>query len=65
MVYDDRTEEICETFSIPSFDVRKDAPFSQDLLRAPGLFDRFNAAVPGNYRVMTRFLEECGVPHRM
>lgn len=47
MVYDDRTEEICETFSIPSFDVRKDAPFSQDLLRAPGLFDRFNAAVPG------------------
>jgi hypothetical protein len=65
MVYDDRTEEICETFSIPSFDVRKDAPFSQDLLRAPGLFDRFNAAVPGNYRVMTEFLEECGVPHRM
>jgi hypothetical protein len=65
MVYDDRTEEICETFSIPSFDARQDAPFSQDLLRAPGLFDRFNAAVPGNYRVMTRFLEECGVPHRM
>lgn len=65
MVYDDRTEEICETFSIPSFDVRKDAPFSQDLLRAPGLFDRFNVAVPRNYRVMARFLEECGVPHRM
>ncbi len=65
MVYDDRTEEICETFSIPYFDARKEAPFSQDLLRQPGLFDAFNAAVPENYATMRRFLEDCAVPHRM
>lgn len=65
IVYDDRTEEICETFSIPHFDARKEAPFSQDLLRTPDLFDRFNAAVPRNYQTMRRFLEDCGLPHRM
>ena len=64
-VYDSRTAEFCETFSIPSYDVYADKEFVLEEYWDQARFERFNRTYHMRYRDMRDFLDENGIPHQM
>lgn len=62
-VYDERTQEICETFHIPYFDVRGNQQFKLENVLRSDLFDDFNQNYAKSYETMVEFLEKNGLPH--
>ena len=64
-IYDSRTAEFCETFSIPSYDVYSDKEFVLEEYWDQSRFERFNRAFYMRYRDMRDFLDENGIAHRM
>ena len=64
-IYDSRTAEFCETFSIPSYDVYSAKDFVLEEYWDQSRFERFNRAFYMRYRDMRDFLDENGIRHRM
>lgn len=64
-VYDSRTAEFCETFSIPSYDVYAGKEFVLEEYWEQSRFERFNRAFYMRYRDMRDFLDENGIQHQM
>lgn len=64
-VYDSRTAEFCETFSIPSYDVYAGKEFVLEDYWDQSRFEKFNRAYYARYRDMRDFLDENGIPHQM
>lgn len=64
-VYDSRTAEFADTFSIPSYDVYADKDFVLENYWDQSLFERFNRTYHMRYRDMRDFLDENGIVHQM
>ncbi|HYM33347.1 MAG TPA: polysaccharide pyruvyl transferase family protein [Candidatus Cybelea sp.] len=64
-VYDSRTAEFCETFSIPFYNVYSNKTFVLEQYWDQAQFEHFNRAYYARYRDMRDFLDENGIRHRM
>lgn len=65
LVYDSRTRELADHFQIPSWDVMNPAEFDLDRFLTSDRFDRFNRRYVLSYKIMSTFLDENSIPHRM
>ena len=63
--YDQRSQELARTFSIPCLTLDQLEKKDLDALYAPELWDEFNTRYRDNYRRMAAFLDRNGMSHRL
>lgn len=63
--YDQRSQELARTFSVPCLTMDQLASNDLDALYEPNLWDEFNARFRDNYRRMADFLDRNGMSHNM
>lgn len=63
--YDQRSQELARTFSIPCLTMDQLAKYDLDALYWPELWNDFNARYRDNYRRMAAFLDRNGMAHRL
>lgn len=63
--YDKRSQELAETFGIPSTTLDELTEIGFEAVYEKADFDAFNRGFPERYRIMADFLDGNGLPHRM
>lgn len=63
--YDKRSQELAETFGIPSTTLDELTEIGFEAVYEKANFGSFNRGFPERYRIMAEFLDANGLPHRM